>query len=168
MLSRIETTLQYHKWWPLTLPGALSSIVGGTVFGHSLTLACALSLKPTASQADSSTGMGQTGPYLRAFAPAFPYARLHRDHPAARMAGLLSSSDPCLDVISWESSLLTLGCLYFYYYYYAFFSLIPLTVFTIWCTSVCLSVTTNHLQHRKASSHGQGLWLVHYYSFCSS
>ena len=168
MLSRIKRpffSTTHDDCWPCL---ELCHQLLGALFSDTASPWLVLSLKPTVSQADSSTGMGQTGPYLRAFAPAFPYARLHSDHPAAWMAGLLSSSDPCLDVISSESSLLTLDYLYYYYYHYAFFSLIPLIVFTIWCTSVCLSVTTNHLQHRNASSHRQGLWLVHYYSFCSS
>ena len=138
----------------------------GAVIGHALTLTCTLSLNPAVSQPDSSTGMGQTGAHLGAFAPAFPYARLHSDHPAACMTGLFSSSDPCSDVISSESSFLTLG--YLYYYFYAFFSLITLTIFTIWCISVCLPIATNHLQPRNANSQGQGFWLIHYYSFCSS
>lgn len=61
-----------------------------------------------------------------------------------------------------------LAIFYCYYYYYALFSLITLTVFTIWCISVCLPITTNHLQDRNANSQGQGFWLIHYYSFCSS
>lgn len=80
------------------------------------------------------------------------------------MTGLLSSSDPCLDVISSESSFLTLGYLYcYYYYYYALFSLITLTYSHYFDALVFVSLlplTTSKTEMQTLKGRDSGLFIT--------